>query len=70
METLYGSLMAVFLALFLATLFLLAKSRSMPGIPRASQRAYGRTSYRCSAYGTGVVSSAKFCGKCGASLTR
>jgi membrane protease subunit (stomatin/prohibitin family) len=77
-EMLYGSLMAVFLALFLATLVLLVGSRlrgSKGSSPQSSQaaitapaQAHIATSYRCSACGTDVARGAKFCGNCGAQL--
>jgi membrane protease subunit (stomatin/prohibitin family) len=77
-EMLYGSLMAVFLALFLATLVLLVGSRlrgSQGSNPQSSQAAIAApapahmmTSYRCSACGTDVDRRAKFCGNCGAQL--
>jgi hypothetical protein len=79
----YGSLMAVFLALFLATLVLLVGSRvrgSKGSNPRSSQAqspqavvgapapAYIATSHKCSACGTDVDPGTKFCGNCGAQL--
>jgi membrane protease subunit (stomatin/prohibitin family) len=77
-EMLYGSLMAVFLALFLATLVLLVGSRlrgSQGSNPRSSQaaiaaptEAYIATSHKCSACGTDVDPGTKFCGNCGAQL--
>jgi hypothetical protein len=75
-EMLYGSLMAVFLALFLATLVLLVGSRlrgSQGSNPQSSQAtiaapAHIATSYRCSACGTDVDPGTKFCGNCGAQL--
>jgi hypothetical protein len=77
-EMLYGSLMAVFLALFLATLVLLVASRSRGSKgsnPRSSQAAvaasgpaYIATSHKCSACGTEVDLGTKFCGNCGAQL--
>jgi len=77
-ETLYSSLMAVFLALFLATLVLLVGSRSRGSKgsnPQSSQaviaapaQAHMTTSYRCSACGTDVDPNTKFCGSCGAQL--
>ena len=73
METLYGSLMAIFLVLFLATLFLLVRPRSEPKadpMPVQSQPAYVRTSYKCSACGNEILPKMKFCGDCGAQLKR
>jgi len=85
METLYGSLMAIFLVLFLATLFLLARRRSeskgnplpaqtqqaQPQTPQSQrQAAYVRTSYKCGACGNEVLPKMKFCGDCGAELKR
>jgi hypothetical protein len=77
-EMLYGSLMAVFLALFLATLVLLIASRSRGSKgsnPQLSQAAvaapapaYIATSHKCSACGTEVDPNMKFCGNCGAQL--
>jgi hypothetical protein len=77
-EMLYGSLMAVFLALFLATLVLLVGSRlrgSKGSNPQSSQAAiaapapaYVATSHKCSACGTDVDPGTKFCGNCGAQL--
>jgi len=78
METLYGSLMAIFLVLFLASLFLLArpksksKADSTPALaqtpPTQRQPAYVKTSYKCSACGSEVLPKMKFCGDCGAQL--
>jgi hypothetical protein len=77
-EMLYGSLMAVFLALFLATLVLLVGSRlrgSQGSNLRSSQAAIAApteahiaTSHKCSACGTDVDPGTKFCGNCGAQL--
>jgi hypothetical protein len=79
-EMLLGSLMAVFLALFLATLVLLVGSRSRGSKgsnPQSSQapiaaaapaQARMTTSYRCSACGADVNPNTKFCGSCGAQL--
>jgi hypothetical protein len=77
-EMLYGTLMAVFLALFLATLVLLVASRyrgSKGSNPQTSQAAvaasvpaYIATSHKCSACGTEVDPATKFCGNCGAQL--
>jgi hypothetical protein len=74
----YGLLMAMFLALFLATLVLLVGSRlrgSRGSNPRSSQAAvaatapaYIATSHKCSACGTDVDPGTKFCGNCGAQL--
>jgi len=79
-EMLYGSLMAVFLALFLATLVLLvgSRSRGSKGFnPQPSQAAvaasgpaYIATSHKCSACGAEVDPAKKFCGSCGAQLKR
>jgi hypothetical protein len=79
-EMLYGSLMAVFLALFLATLVLLVGSRSRGSKgsnPQSSQaasaapaEAHIATSHKCSACGTDVDPGTKFCGNCGARLKR
>jgi hypothetical protein len=81
-EMLYGSLMAVFLALFLATLVLLVASRSRGSKgsnPQPSQaaiaapaptQAHIATSHKCSACGTEVDPATKFCGNCGARLIR
>jgi len=72
METVYGSLMVGFLALFVVTLFLLMMSRSR--IPLSAnpqpQQAHIETSFKCSACGTDIISNAKFCGNCGAMLKR
>jgi uncharacterized OB-fold protein len=75
---LYGSLMAVFLALFLATLVLLVASRSRRSKGSSAQPsqaavaalapAYIATSHKCSACGTEVDPGTKFCGNCGAQL--
>jgi len=73
METLYGSLMAIFLVLFLATLFLLVRPRTeskTDPMPAQSRPAYVRTSYKCSACGNEVLPNMKFCGDCGAQLKR
>ena len=77
-EMLYGSLMAVFLALFLATLVLLVASRSRgskgsnpqssQAVVAASGPAYIATSHKCSACGTEVDPGTKFCGNCGVQL--
>jgi hypothetical protein len=81
-EMLYGSLMAVFLALFLATLVLLVGSRSRgskTSNPQPSQaaiaapaptQAHIATSHKCSVCGTEVDPATKFCGNCGARLRR
>jgi hypothetical protein len=71
METLYGSLMAIFLVLFLATLFLLVRPRTKSKgdpMPAQSQPAYVKTSYKCSACGNEVRPQMKFCGDCGTQL--
>jgi hypothetical protein len=77
-EMLYGSLMAVFLALFLATLVLLVGSRSrgsrglnpqpLQAAVAAPAQAHIATSHKCSACGTDVDPGTKFCGNCGAQL--
>jgi rRNA maturation endonuclease Nob1 len=63
--------MVVFLALFLASLFLLmnARSRTASSVPPSTpQQAYVATSYRCSACGNDVPPTSKFCGHCGVPL--
>jgi hypothetical protein len=69
-ETVYGTLMVGFLALFLATLFLFVTFRSRLSNPRRpqNQQASITTSYRCSACENEIVPNAKFCGNCGALL--
>jgi hypothetical protein len=75
---LYSSLMAVFLALFLATLVLLVASRSRGSkgsYPQSLQTAITAPapariapSQKCSACGTYADPGTKFCGNCGAQL--
>jgi uncharacterized OB-fold protein len=65
MEALLGSLMAVFLVLFVATLLML---HSKPPNPQAAQPTRPIAINHCIECGAQVIPHSRYCGNCGSAL--